>query len=86
MAQVKNTATGEGFLAEEEAASAPSAEADNPRDVVCVSDMDGERFFSALGRQHLAACIPFRGVCLLGELCQKIRGVAAESTNFRDQK
>jgi hypothetical protein len=57
------------------------------QDVVRVSDMDGERYLSAPRGQQLAHMHPFsRGGCLLGQLHQESRGVAAKSTKFRDCK
>jgi hypothetical protein len=55
-------------------------------DVVRVSNMDGERDLSTARGQQLAHMHPFRGGCLRGELRQESRGVAAESTEFRDCK
>jgi hypothetical protein len=57
-----------------------------PQDGVHVSNMDGEGDLSTSGGQQLAHMHPFRGDCLLGELRQEGRGVAAESTKFRDCK
>jgi hypothetical protein len=54
------------------------------QDVVRVSIMDGERDLSALEGQQLAHNHPFRGGCLIGQLRQESRGVAAESTKFRE--
>jgi hypothetical protein len=48
------------------------------QDVVRMTNMDGEWDLSAPGGQQLAHMHPFRGGCLLGELRQESRGVAAE--------
>jgi hypothetical protein len=48
--------------------------------------MDGERDLSVPGGQQLAIMHPFRGGCLLGQLSQESRGVAAESTKVRGRK
>jgi hypothetical protein len=48
--------------------------------------MDGERDLSTQGGQQLAHMHPFRGGCMLGSLRQESRGVAAESTKFREYK
>jgi hypothetical protein len=56
------------------------------QDVVRVSNMDGERDHSTPRGQPLAHMPPFKGSCLLGHLRQESRGVAAESTEFRDCK
>jgi hypothetical protein len=81
MARVKSHVTREGIQPEEEAATTPSA-----ADVVRVSNMDGERDLSAPRGQQLAHAHPFRGGCLLGVLFLESRGVAPESTKFRDCK
>jgi hypothetical protein len=49
-----------------------------------LSSMDGERELSTPGDQQLVHMHPFRGGCMLGQLRQESRGVAAESTKFRD--
>jgi hypothetical protein len=56
------------------------------QDVVLVSDMDGQRNLSAPRGQQLARVHSFRGGCMNGQLCPKGRGVADESTKFRDHK
>jgi hypothetical protein len=54
------------------------------QDVIRVSDMDSEINLSAPRGQQLARMHPFN--VMYEELCQKIRGVAAESIKFRDRK
>jgi hypothetical protein len=49
-----------------------------------VSNMDGERDLSAPRGQQLARMHPFKYGCMLGQLRPESRGVAAESTKFRD--
>ena len=56
------------------------------QDVVRVRDMDGERNLLTPTCQQHAHMHPFRGGSLLGQLGQESRGVAAESTKFRDCK
>jgi hypothetical protein len=51
-----------------------------------VGNMDGERDLSAPRGQQHAHMHSFKGGCLLGPLRQESRGVAAESTKFRDCK
>jgi hypothetical protein len=82
MARVKSAEI--GIPAEEEAASVPSAAANKPRKTL--SNVDGDRDLSALWGKQLAHMHPFTGGCLLGKLRQESRGVAAESTKFRDCK
>jgi hypothetical protein len=49
--------------------------------------MDGERNLSTQGGQQLVSHMyPFRGGCLLGQLRQESRGVAAESTELCECK
>jgi hypothetical protein len=49
--------------------------------------MDGERIHAALrGSYQPARVYPFRSGCMPCRLCKKIRGVAADSTIFRDSK
>jgi hypothetical protein len=56
------------------------------QDAVRVSNMDSERDLWAPRSQQLAHMHPFKGGCLLGQLRQKSRGVAAERTKFRAYK
>jgi hypothetical protein len=79
MARVKSAVAGE---------SIPTAcgVGQTAQHVACVSDMDGGRDLSARGGQQLAHMHPFRGGCLIGQLIQESRGVAAESIKFRDRK
>jgi hypothetical protein len=48
--------------------------------------MYGERNISTPGGQKLVHMHPLRGGYVLGQLSQKSRGVAGESTKFHDRK
>jgi hypothetical protein len=86
MARGKSAVAAEGIPNEEASVSTPFVAADNPRKALSARATWTARELSALGRQQLYPMHPFRGGCLLGELCQESRGVAAESTKFRDSK